>query len=428
MDTVNPPGNEISVARYLRDVLRGAGLETVLLEPAPARAAFIARLPGAGRRRPLLLLAHMDVVGVERSKWKTNPIGGEILDGYLYGRGAIDDKGMLAVNLQTMLLAHEHCNAAGSPLDRDLVMVATSDEEGGGELGIDWLVRHHRELLDAEYALNEGGRIRVADGTPSYAAVQCAEKVPHIVRVTARGPSGHASIPLPDNAIGRLARAVTTITAHREPVRLTDITRRFFGGLAAASTDPVQRQAMLDVASAEDGRVDAGADVLAHTPLFNAVLRNGISPTLVSGGIRSNVIPGEANVMLNIRTLPGESLDALIGRLKAAVADDGVDFDVQWRGEEGPPSSPASPMFAAIDEAVRSLDPSLRTIPYLSTGATDSAALRRIGVKAYGLLPFPLTQEDEDRMHGHDERVSITSLDFGLRLAYEIVTRVGRSG
>jgi len=132
--------------------------------------------------------------------------------------------------------------------------------------------------------------------------------------------------------------------------------------------------------------------------------------------------------MLNIRTLPGESLDALIGRLKAAVADDGVDFDVQWRGEEGPPSSPASPMFAAIDEAVRSLDPSLRTIPYLSTGATDSAALRRIGVKAYGLLPFPLTQEDEDRMHGHDERVSITSLDFGLRLAYEIVTRVGRSG
>jgi acetylornithine deacetylase/succinyl-diaminopimelate desuccinylase-like protein len=424
MDTVNPPGNEIGVARYLQDVLRGAGIETTLYEPAPGRAAMIGRLRGTGRRRPLLLLAHMDVVGVERARWTTNPFGGEILDGYLYGRGAIDDKGMLAVNLQTMLLLRDALAKGARPFDRDLIMVSTSDEEGGGALGIDWLAREHPEELEAEFALNEGGRIRMADGRPSYAAVQCAEKVPHVVRVWARGPGGHASIPLPDNAIGRLARAVAAICGHGEPVRLTDITRRFFGGLADGWPDAAQRQAMADVASDDAGRVAAGAAVLSRVPHFDAVLRNGVSPTLIAGGIRSNVIPGEANATLNIRTLPGESLDAMIARLSAAAGQAGIELEVLSRGHEGPPSSPTSAMFLAIEAAVSAIDPAVRTIPYLSTGATDSAALRRIGVQAYGLLPFPLTQEDEDRMHGHDERVSVSSLSFGVRLTYEIALRM----
>jgi acetylornithine deacetylase/succinyl-diaminopimelate desuccinylase-like protein len=366
----------------------------------------------------------MDVVGVDRSKWTTNPFGGEIVDGFLYGRGAIDDKGMLAVNLQTMLLMQQRMARPGAMLTRDLVMVATSDEEGGGAYGIDWLAAHHRDLLDAEFALNEGGRIRVRDGHPSYCAVQCAEKVPHVVRMTAHGPAGHASIPLRANAIARLARAVTAITAHSEPVRLTDVTRRFFAGLADALPDARHRRAFADVASDDPARVVSAANALAEVPAFDALLRNGISPTMVQGGIRANVIPSECSVTINVRTLPGEKLESLLRRLREAVADHDVDFEVVSRGEEGPPSPVHSRMFEAIEQTVSSIDPGLRTVPYLSTGATDSAALRRMGVHAYGLLPFPLTQEDEDRMHGHDERVAVASLSFGIRLVYGIVKKM----
>lgn len=425
LDTVNPPGNEIGVARYLDDVLRGADIESTLLEPAPGRAALVGRIRGSGRARPLLLLAHMDVVGVERDKWKTNPFGGELLDGYLYGRGAIDDKGMLATNLETMLLVQRYVIEAGARLDRDLVFVATSDEEAGGVYGIDWLVEHHRDLLEAEYALNEGGRIRIREDAPQYAAVQCAEKVANVVRVTARGPGGHAAIPLPGNAVVRLARALVAIAAHTEPVVLTDVSRGFFAGLAEIWTDERQRAAMRDVASGDSARVASGAATLSHDPYFAAVLRNGISPTILSGGVRSNVIPTEASATMSVRTLPGEPLAVLLARLEAAVADDEVRLTVEGGGDDAPPSPVDSPMFHAIRDSVAALASGVPTVPYLSTGATDSARLRRIGVQAYGLLPFPLSQEDEDRMHSHDERVPVSSLAFGVRLSWEIVRRIG---
>ncbi len=424
LDTVNPPGNEIAVARYLDDVLRGAGIETTLLEPAPGRAALFATLRGTGSARPLLLMAHMDVVGVERARWKTNPFGGELFDGYLYGRGAIDDKGMLAVLLQVMLLLQRHVVAAGGTLDRDVVLLATSDEEAGGAFGIHWLVEHHRDLLDAEYALNEGGRLRMAGGRLAYAAVQCAEKVAHAVRITARGPGGHASIPLRDNALGRLARAVDKVGRHAEPVVLTEVTRRFFAGLATLTPDETQRRAMADVASADPARIAAGAAVLAAVPSLDAVLRNGISPTMIDGGVRANVIPAEGHATLNVRTLPGESLDALIARLRAVIADDDVTIDVVSSGVDAPASPVDGAPFVAIRDAVERLAPGVPTLPYLSTGATDSAALRGLGVKAYGLLPFPLEAGDEARMHGHDERVPVASIDFGLHLVHDVVHRV----
>jgi acetylornithine deacetylase/succinyl-diaminopimelate desuccinylase-like protein len=424
MDTVNPPGNEMGLARYLDDVLRGAGIATTLLEPTTGRAALIARIRGRGPDAPLLLLAHMDVVGVERARWKTNPFGGEILDGFLYGRGAIDDKGMLAVNLQTMLLVHRYLATEGKSLSRDLVLVATSDEEAGGAFGIDWIIEQRPELLEAAFALNEGGRIRMSNGRPEYAAVQCAEKVPNLLRVVAHGPSGHAAVPLRGNAIARLARAITAISSHAEPVRLTDITRRFFAGLGEIWPDPRQRRAFADVASDDPALVMTAATVIAELPTLDAVLRNGISATFVAGGIRANVIPGEANVTLNVRTLPGESIERLVERLRGVVADHDVDIEILSRGDDAPPSTVDSPMFQAIADAITALDDSIRTIPYLSTGATDSAALRRLGIQAYGLLPFPLTQEDEERMHGHDERVAIASLSFGLKLVYDLVQRM----
>ena len=426
INTVNPPGNEIGVARYLDGVLRHEGMETRLLEPASGRAAFIARLPGSGARAPVLLLAHMDVVGVEVGHWSVDPFAGAIRDGYVYGRGAIDDKGMLAANLVTVLLLKRMVDDAGAALSRDVLLVATSDEEAGGQWGIGWIIEHHPQLIQAEFALNEGGRTRVVNGRPLYVAVQTAEKVPHNVRMTAIGPAGHSSIPLRDNAIVRLARAMASIDAHREPVQLSDTTREFFGTLATAWPSDGQARAMADVASSDPGRVRQGASVLEATPLLDALLRNGISPTVISGGIRTNVIPTEASVNLNVRMLPGQSIDALVERLRVVVGDSGVAFEVTDRHDDPPPSRTDSPMFAAIREAVNELDPRLVVAPYLGTGATDSARLRQCGIQAYGVLPFPLDEEDESRMHGHDERIPIDSLDFGTRLLYGAVHRVAR--
>ena len=423
-DTTNPPGNEIVAARYLEAVLTAAGIETTLLQPAPGRAALVARLRGSGERGPVMVMAHMDVVGVEREHWSTDPFGAETREGFLYGRGAIDDKGMLAANLETMLLLKRHIVDAGEALARDVLFVATSDEEAGGDWGMGWIIDHHPELVRAEIALNEGGRTRIVDGTPLYVAVQSAEKVAHVLTLTAHGPGGHAAVPLAGNAVFRLGRALAAIGAHREPVKLTPTTRMFFGELARVWPDKRERQAMRDLTSGERLRVERGAKTLSSIPVFDAVLRNGISAVMTGGGIRHNVIPTEVTATLNVRTLPGESIDKVVARLKKAVRDPLVTIEITERGEDAPVSDHRGPMFAAIVESVRALNPAMAVVPYMSTGATDSARLRRLGVQAYGVLPFPLTQEDEDRMHGNDERIPLDSLHFGTRLIFDAVRRV----
>lgn len=424
LETVNPPGNEMVVARYLDDVLRGAGIETWLDEPTEGRASLIARIRGSGRERPILLMAHMDVVGVEKEKWTMQPFGGEILDGFIYGRGAIDDKGMLAVNLQTMLIVRRALDNGAALPSRDIIFLATSDEETGGIYGIDWILENRRALIDAEFALNEGGRIRVVEGETLYCAVQCAEKVPHNVIVTARGPGGHAAIPLEGNCVARLARALAVVASHVEPLQLSPITRTFFRELGNVWPDAKVRRAMRDISDDDPTRIARGARALKRIPSFDAVLRNGISPTLISGGTRSNVIPTEATATLNIRTLPGEEISELLGRLRTAINDSDVTLHVRASGDDAESSPIDSPMYRAIAGAATELAPGLITVPYLSTGATDSASLRRAGIACYGVLPFPLTQEDEDRMHGHDERVGVSSLGFGVRLVAGIVSRV----
>jgi acetylornithine deacetylase/succinyl-diaminopimelate desuccinylase-like protein len=424
MNTSNPPGNEIQVARYLDSTLKAAGIETHLFEPAPGRAAFVARLKGTGAKRPVILMAHMDVVGVEKAHWSVDPFAAVIKDGYLYGRGSIDDKGMLAANLETMLLLKRNVLDKGGKLSRDVIFVANSDEEAGGEWGMGWLVEHHPELIQAEFALNEGGRTRIVGGKPLYVAVQNTEKVPYGVIVTAHGPGGHAAIPLEGNAIVRLGRALAAIGAHQEPVVIKPTTKVFFADLGAVWPDKAVGKAMVDVSSGDPKRIEAGAKVLSTVPVFNAVIRNGISPTLVSGGIRSNVIPTEATATLNIRNLPGESIHDVVARLKTAVNDSMVDITVADSGVDTPASSFETPMFTAIADAVKDLDPSMVTVPYLSTGATDSARLRALGMQAYGILPFPMAQDDEDRMHGNDERIPLTSLAFGTKLIYGAMLRV----
>lgn len=425
-DTTNPPGNELPLARYLDSALRAEGVETTLFEPDINRAALIGRIRGTGAARPVILLAHMDVVGVERAKWSCDPFAAEVRDGYVYGRGAIDDKGMLAANLMTMLLLQRELQRTGTKLSRDVIFVATSDEEAGGEWGMGWLVDRHRDLLDAEFALNEGGRTRIIEGGQTYLAVQAAEKISHVVTVTAQGSAGHAAIPLEDNAIFSLGRALEKLSRYSEPVILTVITRQFFARLAEVWPNPIEKRAMLDVVSVDEATVERGAVVLSRTPVFNAVLRNGISPAVVEGGRQYNVIPASAGAVLNVRTLPGQSIDLVVERLRAVANIPNVTVEITQRGEEAPASDPDSAMFAAISATALELNPEIAVVPYLSTGVTDSARLRRIGVKAYGVLPFPMQQADEERMHGHDERVPVQSLHFGTRLIHDTIARIAR--
>jgi acetylornithine deacetylase/succinyl-diaminopimelate desuccinylase-like protein len=422
--TVNPPGNEVLAARYLARQLRAASIPFEVIETGPGRANVIARLVGRGTARPVLLLAHMDVVGVEADRWASDPFSADIRDGYVYGRGAIDDKGMLAANLETMLLLKRHVIDRGGSLARDVIFVATADEEAGGAVGIDWLVSEHADLIAAEYALNEGGRTRIVDGRLAYAAVQTAEKIPHVVAVIARGPGGHAAIPLGGNAIARLGRAVSVIGAHREPVDLTPTTMQFFAALGDVWADPRERQAMVDMASGDPERTRRGEAVLSAIPVLDSLLRTGISPTMLEGGVRPNVIPTEARATLSVRTMPGQPLADTLARLRAAIDDPNVELSVVASSEDAPASSFDTPMFRAIADAIDAVAPGLPVVPYLSTGATDSAKLRRAGVQAYGLLPFPMTDEDEARMHGHDERVSISALGFGVRVVCETLIRI----
>src|SRR3954465_11597429 len=299
MNTVNPPGTELQAAKFLDSPLKAAGIETHLFTPAPGRGALVARLKGNGSKQPVMIMGHMDVVGVERAHWSVDPFAAEIKDGYLYGRGAIDDKGMLAANLETMLLLKRNVIDRGGTLSRDVIFVANSDEEQSGEWGMGWLISNHPELIRAEFALNEGGRVRIVGGKQLYVAVQNTEKVPHTVTVTAHGPGGHASIPLAGNAILRLGRALARISDYREPVQVNPTTREFFTRLGQVWPHRDERLAMADVASSDSGRVQRGARPLARIAVFDAVLRNGISATIIQGGIRSNVIPTDATATLN---------------------------------------------------------------------------------------------------------------------------------
>lgn len=421
-DTRNPPGNEFELARHLETLFSAAEIETRLFEPAPGRGALVARIRGSGAARPVLLLAHMDVVAVETDKWTVDPFAGAMREGYVYGRGAIDDKGMLAVNAMTMLLLKR--DGPRIPLERDVLFVATADEETGGEFGIEWLLRNEPDLQRAEFALNEGGRLRVVDGRLLYAAIQTAEKVSHVVTVTARGTSGHASVPLPDNAIATLAAALAAAARQREPVQLLPTTRRFLAQLSGVWPDPAVAAAMKQVASDDPTTAARAIDRLSQVPTLDAVLRTGISPTIVRGGSQSNVIPGDAQGVLCIRTLPGAAIDEVVRRLAAAVNDPRVEFTITERGSDAPESSYDCAMFRALERSLEKVAPGTVTVPYLSTGATDSAHLRRAGVAAYGLLPFPLEEGDERRMHAHDERVPVAALGFGTRLVFETIRRV----
>lgn len=401
------------------------GVEVHVLASGAGRANLVVRLRAPQpRERPVLVMGHMDVVGVRRDAWSTDPFVATERDGFLYGRGAIDCKGPLAAELTALLSLH----ARRESLVRDVVLLATAAEEGGPDVGVGLVVDQHRELLgDPEFALNEGGRIRVADGRVVSVNIQTTEKIPYNVRVTASGPSGHGSVPLPDNALARVARAAARLHDWRAPVRLNETTRLYFERQADLEPDEALRLAMRALVSSEpgsDGYRRASA-LLSARPEYGAVMRAGASLTMLEGGFRSNVIPGEGSALFNLRVLPDDDPRELLESMRRAVADDSVTLSLSRDPVSAPPvSSVDTALFRSMASAAEAMAPGVAVVPFMSTGATDGATLRAVGIPTYGILPIPMELADELRMHGDDERAPVAGLGWAAEYVYRVLAGV----
>jgi acetylornithine deacetylase/succinyl-diaminopimelate desuccinylase-like protein len=351
-----------------------------------------------------------------------DPFAGIVRDGYVYGRGAVDDKDMVAASLVVLMTIHRQ----QLPLDRDVIFVAEAGEEGTPQVGIDFLIRQHWNRISAEYALAEGGTTSIRDGRVEYVGVATTEKVPRGLRLIARGSSGHGSVPRPDNPIVRLAAAVAKAGAWRTPIRLNDTTRAFFRRMAVISPPAVA--ALLGRLEDPSAAATIGDELATEYLAYNTMLRTSIAPTMVKGGFRTNVIPAEAEAYLDVRALPDEDMDRFIEELKHVIDDPSIEV-VRMAGSSrmaAPPSRLDSEMFRALERVQQQMFPGAITVPMMLAGATDMAQLRAKGVQAYG-LSAPAT-ESEQTAHGNDERISIEGLGQFVEFIYRTVVQVAGEG
>jgi len=419
INTTNPPGNEQAAAKYVAGILTKEGITPELLDVAPGRSAVVARLRSSAVPDPskaLLLVAHLDVVGVDRSKWSVDPFGGVIKDGYLYGRGSIDDKSMVVANLAAFIALKR----ANAHLNRDVIFLATTDEEQFGEASLKILIAKYWDKLAAGYAINEGGKVVLKNGKVQYVGLQVAEKVSVNVSVTATGKGGHSSVPTKQNPVTRLATAVGKIGEYSAPVHLTSIARRYFEGLAAIEDDDTAK--WMRVLDAPDRGEHAQRVLSDMNPMWNSMMRDTIAPTVLQAGVRANVIPSEAKAVLNVRLLPGDTITGLLSDLNRLVNDPSVKLDVMPdSGLAAPNSSMETDFYLLLTKVCAKEFGGAPVLPFLSTGATDSAQLRMHSVQAYGLRPFPLTEEEDARVHGDEERLPLASFAKGVDLTVRIV-------
>lgn len=420
INTTNPPGNEQVAAKYIAGVLAKEGINAELLDLAPGRSAVVARLRSsaiADPSRALLLVAHMDVVGVDRGKWSVDPFGGVIKDGYLWGRGSIDDKSMLAANLAAFIALKR----GGVHLNRDVIFLGTPDEEQFGDASLKMIIAKYWDKIASGFALNEGGQVVVKNGKVQYVGVQASEKVSVDVTLTATGKGGHSSTPTKDNPVVRLAAAVDKIGNYNTPVHLTSIVRRYFEALAPLEDDETSKwMRVIDTSDRGEHALRFLADA---NPMWNSMMRDTIAPTIFQAGIRANVIPSEAHAVINVRLVPGDTIDLLVNDLQKLVNDPMIKFDIQHDGGFAAPNSSLDTDFYAIITKVSAQEfGGVPVIPFMSTGATDSAQLRLHSVQAYGLRPIPLTEEDLRRVHGDEERLPLAAFAKGVDCLIRIVT------
>jgi acetylornithine deacetylase/succinyl-diaminopimelate desuccinylase-like protein len=431
--TFNPPGNERTLARKLAAALGRAGIENrVIATPSPdggpMRAAVWGRLRAnrgdrahtqADKRPALALLSHLDTVPADAREWSVDPYAGEIWDGFVWGRGALDAKGIAVSHLMSLIEIAE----SGIDLQRDLVFLATPEEETGGKLGAGWLVQNHPELVEGVgYLLTEGGGIQLSrerdgDRQPIW-GVALTEKAPCWLELRARGRAGHSSAPTPDAAVPRLIAALDRIRRAESPVRVTPVVDRMFRALAPVASD-WDRAGFEDLAVTLEANEGFRRRFLGN-PGQNALVRNTVSITVLEGAPKTNVAPGVARAQLDARLLPGESCDSFAQALTDLIDDTSIEIS-ELLSFPARASTPHSPLFRAIEEvAARQPTPGL-VVPRMIGGFTDAHWFRELGIVAYGFVPRALTADEARRVHGPDERVSIETLTESIRLTIDLV-------
>ncbi len=392
LDTSNPPGNERIVADYLSSALGRHGIGAIVREGMPTRTNLIARIKGRDAAKPpLLLSSHTDVVPVETDGWSRPPFSGDLADGCVWGRGSIDMKAKCAMDLALVTAIHR----SGRMPDRDLILAAVADEEAGSEHGAKYMVERHPELVRAGYVLNEVGGFTVHLGERRFYPIQVAEKGFVTVKMTVTGMPGHGSMPRPDAAIVRLSELITRIA--NTPMR--------------RKVTPLMQATLAEL----------GVPIDAAGPLFRPMLENTVNPTIIRGGYKDNVVPGEAWAVLDGRTLPGEDPESFMAELRSIVGPE-PSFELL---KTAPPAetSPDTPLFDLIKERIETADPGARAIPWMIPGATDNKFYSKLGAACYGFAPVKL----EPHMpfgalyHGNDERLPVDGFFWGLKVYTDVV-------
>ncbi|MDH3374214.1 MAG: M20/M25/M40 family metallo-hydrolase [Gammaproteobacteria bacterium] len=403
INTSNPPGNETQAANYLKAVLAAEGIDSKLYALDAERANLVARIKGNGSKRPILIMGHTDVVGVQTEQWNEEPFGGLRKDGWVYGRGSLDDKDNVTAGLMLMLLLERN----DVELDRDIIFLAEAGEEGTPDVGINFMVEHHWDAIAAEYCLAEGGGGVSEDGRVNVFSVQTTEKMIRRATLVARGTAGHGSVPRVDNAVALLARAVAKADAWQTDMRLNDTTRAYFERLATVSS-PDDAFRYLNVENPDETQ-SIQQHFLENYPYHYSILRTSVVPTVIEAGFRKNVIPSEASAMLDIRMLPDEDVGGFYEQLAEVIDDQRIEIVPEriYR-PAAPPSGIDNAMFESLERVANRMYPEAIVLPTMSTGGTDMAQVRAKGVPAYGIGPTRSVAERNsgNGAHGDNERVA----------------------
>jgi acetylornithine deacetylase/succinyl-diaminopimelate desuccinylase-like protein len=412
-------GSTTPIALEIAARLKAAGFadsDIYVGGPIPTKYNLVVRYRGTGARKPILLLAHTDVVEAKREDWSMDPFQLIEKDGYFYGRGTSDDKAQAAIWIANLLRYERE----GFRPDRDLIVALTADEEGGGPYnGVEWLLKNKRELMDADYALNEGGRGEIVDGKRVANEMGLAEKTYADFRLEVRNNGGHSSRPVPDNAIYHLAGALYRLSSYSFPMQLNEVTRAYFAQMARVEKGPMAA----DLAQVAQGSQEAMQRIAAQSPGMNSMLRTTCVATQLEGGHAPNALPQLAVANVNCRILPEDTVENVLSTLKRVTADEQVKVTI--KEDEG--KAPASPMrpdiMKAFDQVTDSMWPGVVTVPEMSTGATDGRYLRAAGIPTYGIQGFFMDRNDV-RAHGRDERMLVQSFYEGQTFLYELVKKL----
>jgi acetylornithine deacetylase/succinyl-diaminopimelate desuccinylase-like protein len=412
IDTTNPPGNEEDAVLFLDGYFDKAGIPTEIFHVAPKRANLLARIPGKNKGKPVVLLSHIDVVPAKAEEWEVPPFSGEVRDGFIYGRGAIDMKSQTICQL----LAFAQLQKEGAKPERDIIYLATCDEEVGGQHGVEYMLKNVDELRNASFVLSEGGCI-VDENGRLHAQVSVAEKKLSQFMIRAKGTGGHGSMPHKNSANEKVLNAAHAIMSYQWPFKPTSIVSTYLNGILKG--EKVKGFTFTSLKQTLGNK--QFRDFVENNPVYNALLRNTVTPTILKGGEKINVIPAESSISFDARLLPTESHSNFFKKIERLAGKD-VEVIPVGTGESNPlPSGYNTPYFRGIKKVVNTLMGPVPVLPFLTTGATDLRYFRNLGIPAYGFFPITLPNEELFRMHGKDERISVAALKQGLVGMYEIV-------